>query len=127
MTPPAPPAPARLEVAAALERAAEILQTYGWHQGANFKADGEKPPAECPQCAYGAISTAVHGAPSIGLSSSDPEQPQRCTLWLAAARAAEQYVGENVADWNDNLGRTVDEVTGMLRASAQMVRAGGVL
>lgn len=119
-----------------LEAAAAVLERNGWYQGDFFQplrddSDGtDVPPKDCPVCAMGAIMVAA---------GVDPESDTLCLgkpAW-AAARAFAAHLGRLepgelattnyvVAvigeDWNDDVDRTAEQVTGELRACAARLR-----
>lgn len=96
---------------ALLERAADLLDERGWHQGDYIGPDG------C-LCALGAIYTAVCGqVPDL----DDPLRGYGNTMVTTAESraAAELPPGwPSLSLWNDEPGRTKTEVQALLRRAA---------
>lgn len=109
------PADVRDRVASILEEAASILDTYGWISGGyGDQSNG--------YCAVGAIA-AVPGCSLLF------EEEDRYALRLVAKRVASIPIStsivineEAVLGWNDELGRTLGEVTDTLRSVAKDLR-----
>jgi len=104
-----------------LEAAADLIESRGWCQGryAAIAVDGGScghlhPEATC-WCAEGAIGR-VAGLTLWALWQLDG----RCGA-LAAMR---DYLGRSVVTWNDEKGRTAEEVARELRACAAKLRGG---
>ena len=90
------------QVAAVLNRAADILERDGWIQGAMYNRNG------C-RCALGALNSA-----STELDCGSEPVWDACFLLSAD-------LGYDLPSWNDEDGRTVDEVTTLLRNTAKAV------
>ncbi|KAB1146754.1 hypothetical protein F7R91_14335 [Streptomyces luteolifulvus] len=111
------------EIADALDRAADHIDTVGWLQGDLYDdyAQHGKPLAECRVCAMGALNMALHGTPMFPLNL----QPDELTAHDVAALVEQRIAGSELADWNDSRGRTQAEVTALLRETAADLRNGG--
>lgn len=109
-----------IETADVLDRAADIIERNGWWRKSyyDFGAVGSKPKCELACCARGAINLAANGRTPDRLSN----------LGEDALHALERYLGisgehpDSVADWNDEPGRTVEEVIAALRGAAKAER-----
>jgi hypothetical protein len=111
--------PSPTDVAAVLDGAAAHIDTVGWHQGRMYdsgQADAGTPVEQCRVCAIGAVYAAIHGVPRAGV-----EGPA-LTLAIAAENALEGHLDGSVVAWNDEQGRTKDDVTTALRATAASLR-----
>lgn len=116
--------PTRAEQAAVLDKADTILGANGWLQGDLYdrqQQSGGTPPAACRMCLIGATNTAAGGEPRLGdMGALD--------LADAALRVVADQLGlspgRELAVWNDQRGRTVDEVRQALRDTAAGLRAG---
>jgi len=99
---------------AILESAVDILETKGWYQGGLHAEDGRS-------CILGALSWAWL------------KQVQAARLWDVLTDVARtlgydpETVGRGwrgwLASWNDTAGRTAAEVVGVLRQTADRLRA----
>lgn len=90
------------------ERAAEYLEEYGWRQ-ISAGRPGEK------RCFIGATASAC------GQSTLSPTWDS--TLWRSANDlAAEVLEVDNITKWNDEKGRTADEVINTLHGLANKLR-----
>lgn len=98
------------EVADALDKAAEVIETRGWFQG-DLYANGEDDGA-CAVCAWGALIVAK----KAGGDSEHSTMRERSAIRAVTGVAA-------LANWNDTPGRTKDEVIAVLRAAAEAERA----
>jgi len=97
-------APKKVTESDVLERAADLLEEFGWCQGkAGSKEEGEF-------CMFGALITA----------QDDVKGPHRGVY--KATRCLDDLGGGNFIDWNDAPGRTKAEVVAALRAAAQKAR-----
>lgn len=96
------------EVAAVLNRAADILEQEGWGQGKlHNRATG------C-RCALGALNDATNDC------MKGPAAPRSYEVWSAAEDALSAEIGfDNIPTWNDALGRTATEVIAALRNAAK--------
>jgi hypothetical protein len=101
------------DVAAVLERAADVIVERGWCQGV-FHCGSSV-------CAVGAISVVVNGDP---IPVDRMPATDAFDLWLHDHRDLPPY-GEDglISDWNDEPGRTADEVITALRECAAAERA----
>jgi len=101
---------------ALLQRAADIITERGWHQG-NYT-----DPKGCGVCALGAIHIAYAEAKSrphpflyvSGLSKWAEDPPLK-----AAYDGLRDQIGDWISDWNDEEGRTAEEVMAAFRAAAE--------
>ena len=109
-------------VADALDRAADHIESVGWWQGALYDHEQavSKPLSECAVCALGALNVALHGTPlfSMGLRSDE------LTAHDIAEYVERSLGGVELAGWNDDPGRTQDDVTTTLRRTANELRGG---
>lgn len=94
------------EVAAVLNHAADILEQDGWIQGAMYNRDG------C-HCALGALHAAARQ-----LDVDYGPVWDACAL-IATHVADGGYSPWDLPGWNDEDGRTLDEVTTLLRNTAK--------
>jgi len=97
------------DVAAVLERAAEVIVDNGWCQG-TFSFDG------C-YCALGAIANAC------GIEGWKANFAEGMT-GRAAQQLRDTIDRDAVDEWNDTEGRTQTEVVAALRRAATLARAG---
>lgn len=114
--------PTPTAIADVLDKAADIIDRNGWHQGDLYdghQADVGVPVSECRVCAIGAINTAISGQATADLAGYD----------LLLAGLAETCIDEvldqgwwTVPEWNDAAGRTQDDVTTALRNAAARMR-----
>lgn len=108
-----------MKISETLYRAAEHIETYGWHQGYYWPHSDRlsiEPPYidGDPCCALGAIAVVEGADPTIDTTGAMEE--------LA------DYVGETpagVADWNDAGSRTKEEVLAALRGAALRAERAG--
>ena len=106
-------------IAEALDRAADHIDKVGWFQGDlwDVYTDADRPPAECPVCAFGALNMALHGTPRF------PElRPGDLNSHDLADYVERHLGGVELADWNDAPARTQAEVTGLFRETARELR-----
>jgi hypothetical protein len=102
------------QIAEVLDEAVAYLDNYGWLQGDYAQAE-----KECPVCAVGAINVAAFGTPYPSSSNGS---------WDVTSEIAEtvveqmQILGFDLAAWNDQEGRTKEEVTEALRSTAEKLR-----
>jgi hypothetical protein len=110
----------RAQIAADCRAAADVIERNGWHQGSFFVQDFRKPPQDCAVCAGGALNIAIHGMPwGSGLMKHVLRYNDAFTVLSA-------YVDDpagSVALWNDEPGRTAEEVTAALRGLADKLEA----
>lgn len=108
------------EVADAAEKAAEVIEANGLHKGYLYdedKADEGVKPADCPVDAVGAINVAVFGQPCWPSDSHTGS-----LLAQTVALALQETVGKPVPGWNDEAGRTDDDVITRLLETAERLR-----
>ena len=116
-------APPTATIADVLNEAARIIRRNGWHQGFYYdrsqNAYGTRFD-QCRVCARGAINLAV--------APPDSEDLRRQAIYAVAA--VERWLDTNrpqddtysLAAWNDEAGRTVDEVLAALEYAARAER-----
>lgn len=113
--------PSTAQVAAALRRAADLIEEHGWTQGDYFRTrDGE--PFEgldewefgCSMCALGALRV----ADARDDEDRFEEAVAALTRGLEATPGIELFEGAEIACWNDEPGRTAEEVVAQMRATA---------
>jgi hypothetical protein len=106
-----------------LRHAARIIRRNGLHQGHFYdydQRDNGTPEDECRVCALGAVNTAVAGSPSSRLSRDDV----RAVVNHLNAYAATVLGEVTVPEWNDQDGRTVEQVALLLRRAAAWTPTG---
>ena len=110
-----------IAVAKTLEAAADTLQARGFHQGM-FTANEYDENA--PVCAWGAINAAL-GYDPAGMWERAPGSgaDHAPALSVAAMTALNCHLGTSAIHWNDEPGRTADEVVAALRGAAADARA----
>lgn len=126
-------------VADILDEAAAVLARNGWYQGDFYQplrddSDGtDVPPRDCPVCGLGAIMVAA------GMDPDDDDLRKGTPAWDAAAAFAAHLLrlkGSEVIttnyviavigeDWNDDDGRTAEQVISELKACAATQRQAG--
>lgn len=102
-----------------LTEAADIIERNGWVQGRyydhrQFRAG--TPRADCPVCLLGAIHIAMWGNPSHPRADRRP-----AFYWQITTELEVQAGTEWIDDWNDAGDRTAEEVTTLLRATAERI------
>lgn len=100
-----------------LDAAADILITDGWCQGQYSDEQGRV-------CALGAIGKAIIGN-AYGHLTSDAtaEARYQAAIGAVAAYRADSVYG--IPEWNDEPGRTEDDVHDLLRNTAKQLRETG--
>lgn len=91
-----------------LMRAADYIEQHGWQQHSFGTRNG-------PVCMIGACNTVVTGYPWQPWSEDGNRAAISATIVLA------DYMRGNVPDWNDEPGRTQDQVTRKLREVAGLL------
>ena len=109
-----------IEIADALDRAADHIETVGWLQGDLYDdyTDRGQPLTKCRVCAMGALNVALHGTPLFPLGLQDDD----LTAHEVAEYVERSLNGVELADWNDAADRTQDDVTTLLRRTAAELR-----
>lgn len=102
-----------------LTEAADIIERNGWVQGRfydyrQFRAG--TPRVDCSVCLVGAINIAMWGDPVHPLRVGRPE-----FYWQIMDALEVQAGTESVDDWNDAGDRTAEEVTTLLRTTAERI------
>lgn len=103
-----------MEPAEILAKAADVIETRGWHQGAFVDIDGAV-------CALGAIAVAAKLPVTWFSCASSASSGEACDVledWLF-----DHYGTFSVTRWNDAEDRTADQVVTALREAAKA--AGG--
>lgn len=112
------------ETADILDRAAEVIERNGWHQGDYFNRDQEGAginPADCAVCTRGAINiVATGGNPVNDYDVNGVAAAEALDLFLWDTFEAEGRYG--IAPWNDAPERTAAEVIAVLREAAAAER-----
>ena len=111
------------ETAADLRAAADLIERDGWTQG-RYHLDG------C-HCALGAIATAITGDPQAdpdeGIFAADADGDMKMwTRWGRATRVLRWQIdgpGAAISEWNDEHGRTAEEVVAKMREAADVEEA----
>lgn len=93
------------QVAADLRAAADVLERDGWTQGEYEQPDGCK-------CISGALRSVCGG-----IDTTDTDR------YLSAWYALRPVIGRGAINWNDEPGRTADEVIAALRTAADAAEA----
>lgn len=88
-------------------KASAILEQTGWCQGTVRSATGE-------HCILGAIWLAHYGVEPTMAPLSIEKQKEWPQVW----EILKETLGKGAADWNDEGGRTKDEVIAVLRSAA---------
>ena len=104
------------DIADTAEQAAKILKTNGLHQGYLYDEEQAKtglPLSKCRVDLVGAVNIAVFGKPRW-----PAEEHAGSPLAQAVVLAVEETVKKPVPAWNDETGRTADEVVEVLEATA---------
>ncbi|PVC73505.1 hypothetical protein [Streptomyces sp. CS081A] len=106
------------ETANILDQAADYVTRVGLNQGMWWGGD----PLDihnCPVCISGAVSAIVYGSPAT--HHGTPEQDTlRRRAWNALRKRL--LLGSSPVTWNDIPGRTVEDVVGFLRSTAEALR-----
>ncbi|MCP2339229.1 DUF6197 family protein [Actinomadura rupiterrae] len=121
-----------------LLRAAEVIETRGWHQGTWFPDPLERKAAgwtrdTCPVCVLAAINIGAGNRTDFSTSFYDWEDVPTDPAYVAAVALADwlsldldgdllDVVGQG---WNDHPDRTQEEVTAALRCAAEAEDARG--
>jgi hypothetical protein len=101
-----------------LRGAREVLERNGWNQGWFFRDDDPGAnPAECAVCLRGALN--------LSAGAEHPGSPAACGDALMAVNDAlpERWRGL-IAGWNDERGRTVEEVYALLDRAIELAEGG---
>lgn len=112
---------APMKTSEVLDKAADVIERNGWFQGGFIDLSAEKPKGEEPCCVLGALSIAEHGDP-MKSGSGRVEAVLIDRLDLDVDEADEDYP---LGYWNDEPGRTAEEVVRELRAAAASEREAG--
>ena len=115
-------APMRLEVAEALNAAADLIET-GWTQG-QLHARIDDTDCYCLTGALQLVTGLAHHSPDTGIFVSlFLADKGRSRLFLAATDTISRHLGTGapLPSWNDTPGRTGPEVSTALRAAAAAI------
>ena len=111
-----------MEASEILSKAAEILERDGWHQGSYYKIPDKQwtPTSEmveaaetAPVCSMGALYRAVSGSASLHPTVKLAQDEWRANakgLGEATKRLAKQIGTDCIIDWNDEVGRSKEDV-----------------
>lgn len=110
-----------------LDKAADVIERNGWVQDEWYEFGRAEDPRDCPVCAGGGLDVAA---------GYDPGEPDDIPALSAAVKAFAAHVDPafdpaaqggygTVAGWNDEPGRTAEEVVRELRAAAASERSQG--
>jgi hypothetical protein len=108
-----------METPEILTKAAEVIETRGWHQGDFVPPNTD--PETAPVCVMAAINVAAGMRPNGYRSGAMPADD--VDALYAARRALGARVADDIVAWNDQEGRTRDEVTTALRECAANLKA----
>lgn len=114
------PGPSNADIADVIDKAAEIIDRNGHHQGYLYdedQADGGLLLKFCRVDAVGAINIAVFDMPRWP-AEDNPSSP----LAQAAVLALQETVGKPVPGWNDEDERTQDDVITFLWETSERLR-----
>lgn len=99
----------------ALLRAADLLDEVGWTQLTSLER-GRRCLSSALSCVIGVYDAAVFGAEPTGLQTL---RFRRSQLWAMTGELLSAELGHpDFVAWNDEPGRTKEEVTGLLRRVA---------
>src|SRR2546423_6957485 len=112
------------QTAADCRAVADVIERNGWHQGSYFYAEPGKPAGQSRLCALGAINVVTHGVPWSPLwETAARERGAAVVMAITGYIKASGRAGETLVDWNDEPGRTAEEVTAAFRACADRIEA----
>lgn len=119
-----------MDTAEILNKAADVIETRGWHRG-SFTPDGtlENPtdPKTCPVCVLGAINVAAGRAAELDLTDRGTAQAaaEQLAAYLGLTYRLYRYTLVEVLgdEWNDSAAADEAEVITALREAAKA--AGG--
>jgi hypothetical protein len=104
-----------MDIPQILDKAADVIETRGWHQGGYVPENSD--PFTAPCCVAGAIYVAAgllpNGYPPSGSRHADPVGD---TVW--ARRAFSRFLGNDAIGWNDDVAETPEQVITALRECA---------
>jgi hypothetical protein len=106
-----------MQAGRAARQAAAIIKQRGWNQGGWVGTPIVPTGEPNPVCIRAAFNLATYG---IVAMSPSPEE-QKFTRWMAKLGLLPEDGNEdlNLADWNDDEGRTEDEVLAYLNKFAE--------
>jgi hypothetical protein len=114
--------PADLTQAASdLYATADMIERDGWHQGSNWNDLAGKLPNEAPACFFGSAYKVVHGFPWYPTSVAALDRANAAGYAVAGFLKLPSL--HAVASWNDERGRTAEEVCAVIRQAADKLTA----
>lgn len=99
-----------------LDRAADLIEERGWHQGWYVNDCGQL-------CIRGAMLVAVGIEPPQKDMPWPDHSGEANASWQEATDEMDEYLDDLAERWNDAPERTKEEVVSTLRAAAQAARA----
>lgn len=112
------------QISADCRAVADVIERNGWHQGGYYFAESGKLAGDSRVCALGAINVVVHGLPWAPMWHTAARE--RCGALVMAITGhirATGQAGDTLVDWNDEPGRTAEEVIAAFRACADQIEA----
>ncbi len=109
------------DTARVLEDAADHIEQVGLARFSSIDRDQQErgiPDDECAVCGLGAISHAIAGRADADFTHQEQAQ------YDAATVAVRRHLGRSLDLYNDDPGRTAEDVTAALRATAARLDAG---
>lgn len=110
------------EAKVALLEAANVIEAQGWTQGYYWDEEQARDGVSkhlCRVCAMGALHIAIYGSPDTRAL-----QEQQGGVLSDCLQAIRKVIGRAmIAAWNDDDGRTEEEVVSALRRAAEGVTA----
>jgi hypothetical protein len=100
-------------------QAADVIERRGWHK-LDYMPQGADPEI-CAVCVLGAMNVVVTGNPRRG--DARASCASRFGDWLRATGRLRKR--GRIAEWNDQICKSADEVSAALRAAAQAERGAG--
>lgn len=100
-----------------LERAAELINTYGWVRGMDH--------AGSASCAYGAIDWAARGVINPAGWSIPPSTSLTNAIREIAMTEMRSYLSYGIIPWNDEIVRRKSQVVKGLKKAAKQARKQG--
>lgn len=106
------------EVADVLDKAVDVLETYGWGQGAAIQVDTE---GKVTFCAVGAIRKAANYIDNRGWTADI----RNYELSMTTEDELGDYLNEDIPAWNDHPARDKFEVIDAMKSLAKDLRNRG--
>lgn len=137
-----PPPPGPGLVSEILDKAAGVIERNGWARGLWYEAEVGVAPEDCKVCAGAAINIVLDCAPDFDHDNAGRMHTNASAkgVFTALARRVDERVREDIATgfglwtdnlvkaitrWNDEDGRTAEQVIAELRAAAEAERSEG--